>query len=473
LIRAREARRLFWSLAARLFFVVALAVLSVLHLFRVIGQGTAAESDRVAVRMLLFLIVATALILYFMYLARRQKNVTLAGLGAVALDVGLVSLLPVVWYSNVSLPNGSPTLLLKNELVVICVVFIVINALALRPLYPALAAGGFILLQLGIMAFVLSHPSTVVTTQYVVHYYTDAVHPGVTVLRILFLALVGGFLALLAKTARKTVQDAVDLEVANMEIKERQAEMLLEGRMTALGNLVAGVAHEVNSPLGVLRSGLDTVEKASGRLAELATSSGADSGDTDKILGISRENTTNARVGVERITRIVGSLKDFARLDEAELQHADLREGLESTLALVDRDKMGSVELVKELSDLPPILSRPRELNQVFMTIVVNALEALGGQGVLRVSTACVDDEIRIEFADTGPGIPPEQLETLFELRFAAKGRRMAMGLGLPTARRIVERHGGSLTAESNIGEGATFTVILPVEETPSSSWSG
>jgi signal transduction histidine kinase len=249
--------------------------------------------------------------------------------------------------------------------------------------------------------------------------------------------------------------------------------MLLEGRMTALGNLVAGVAHEVNSPLGVLRSGLDTVEKASGRLAELATSSGADSGDTGMLLGISRENATNARVGVERITRIVGSLRDFARLDEAELQHADLREGLENTLSLVDRDKMGSVELVKELSDLPPILCRPKELNQVFMTIVVNALEALGGQGVLRISTACVDDEIRIVFADTGPGIPPDQLETLFELRFAAKGRRMAMGLGLPTARRIVERHGGSLTAESNIDEGATFTVILPVEETPSSSWSG
>jgi len=141
-----------------------------------------------------------------------------------------------------------------------------------------------------------------------------------------------------------------------------------------------------------------------------------------------------------------------------------LCEGLESTLAVIDRDKLGGVELVKELSELPPILCRPKELNQVFMTILVNALEALEGEGELRISTAHEDGTLTIEIADTGPGMAAAELENLFELRFSAKGGRMAMGLGLPTARRIVERHGGTLTVESNVGEGTVFTIALPIE---------
>ena len=136
----------------------------------------------------------------------------------------------------------------------------------------------------------------------------------------------------------------------------------------------------------------------------------------------------------------------------------------ESTPALIDRDKMGAVELVKELSDLPPLLCRPKELNQVFMTILVNALEALKGEGELRISTAHEEGRLTIEIADTGPGIAAAELESLFELRFSAKGGRMAMGLGLPSARRIVERHGGTLTVESTAGEGTVFTIALPVE---------
>ena len=125
---------------------------------------------------------------------------------------------------------------------------------------------------------------------------------------------------------------------------------------------------------------------------------------------------------------------------------------------------MGAVKLVKELSDLPPLLCRPKELNQVFMTIVVNALEALKGEGELRISAAHEDGRLTIEIAEAGPGIAAAELETLFELRFSAKGRRMAMGLGLPTAPRIVERHGGTLTVESTVGKGTVFTIALPVE---------
>ncbi len=464
LIRAREARGLMWSLAARLVFVTIIVIFVVLHLLHLISPGIAAQTDRDAAGMLAIQLGAALFILYFMHLARRQTKLTVAGLGAVILDVSLVSLMAVIWYNSLSLPGGSPAFLMKDEFAVIGVVFVAVNALALRPVYPALAAGGFILQQVAIAAFVLSHPRTLVTPQYLDHFYPAAVNPGVTVLRILFLAVVGASLAFLAKTARKTIHDAVALEVTNMEIRERQAEMLHEGKMTALSGLVAGVAHEINTPLGTVSSGLDTAEKAASRLAELARQAGADAGSTERLLDISRETNSTARAGVGRITRIVGSLRNFARLDEAEFQRADLCKGLESTLALIDRDKMGAVELVKELSDLPPLLCRPKMLNQVFMTILVNALEALKGEGELRISTAHEDGRLTIEIADTGPGIAAAELESLFELRFSSKGGRMAMGLGLPTARRIVERHGGTLTVESTVGEGTVFTIALPVE---------
>lgn len=144
LIRAREARGLMWSLAARLVFVTIIVIFVVLHLLHLISPGIAAQTDRDAAGMLAIQLGAALFILYFMHLARRQTKLTVAGLGAVILDVSLVSLMAVIWYNSLSLPGGSPAFLMKDEFAVIGVVFVAVNALALRPVYPALAAGGFI-----------------------------------------------------------------------------------------------------------------------------------------------------------------------------------------------------------------------------------------------------------------------------------------------------------------------------------------
>lgn len=464
LIRAREARGLVWSLSARLVLLAIFALLVVAHLLDVIRPGIVADSDRDAVGVLAIQVVAIAVVLYLLSFARRQAKLTVAGLGAVALDVCVVSLMPVIWYNSLETPGGSPTFIMKNELGVIAMVFVVVNALGLRPIYPALAAGGFILQQIAIAGFVLGDPRTAVTTNFIEHFYGPAVNPGVTVVRVLLLAIVGGVLAALTAAARRTIHDGIALEIANADIRERQAQMVLEGKMAALGDVVAGVAHEVNSPLGVVRSGLDTAERTVARMAELARASGADGGATEKLSSVGRENTAAALDGVERIASIVGSLKGFARLDQAELQLADVREGLESTLALIAPEKIGAVELIKELSEVPPILCRPKELNQVFMTIIVNALDAMDGEGELRLSAAHDGGAVKVAIADTGPGIAAAELDQLFELRFSASAGRMTMGFGLPNARRIVERHGGTLTLDTTSGEGTEFTITLPVQ---------
>jgi len=183
-----------------------------------------------------------------------------------------------------------------------------------------------------------------------------------------------------------------------------------------------------------------------------------------RVLDVQKENTGIIRKAGQRIAGVVQSLKNFSRLDEAELQKADVRAGLDSTLALILPETKGNAEVVKEYEEVPAILGRPKELNQVFMTIITNAFEAMGGEGTLRVHVAADDGRVTVEIADTGKGIVPEQLASLFDIGFGTKKGRVGMGLGLPTGKNIIDRQGGSLSVESDVGRGTTFRISLPVQ---------
>jgi signal transduction histidine kinase len=459
LLQAREARVLTWSLAARLAAIAVSGGFSFLHLAGV-ARGIVTETEKDAAVMLAMSIASAVVISYGLVLSKREKHLRGVGLGAVLLDITYMAALPVIWFRTVTHPDAG--FLMKGELFLLGSVTIVVNSLTLRPLYPALMAGGAIAVHLAVMGFVMADPRVALTKEFMDHFLTPAVNPGLFYLRILILALEGVFLAFLAKTARQTIRDAVNLEVSNLEIKERQAELILDGKMAALSGLVAGVAHEVNTPLGVLRSSLDTSESAASKLAEKATAAGGGS-VVERMIRVMEENGRVARQAVARIVKIVSSLKDFSRLDEAELQPADLRAGLDTALSLIEPDKKGRVDIVKEYEDVPEIVCRPKELNQVFMTVLVNAFEVMDGEGTLRLSTSLVDDRIAVKIADTGPGIPAERLASLFEIGFASTKGRVSMGLGLPIGRRIVERHGGALSVESEPGKGTAFTISLPV----------
>ena len=167
----------------------------------------AAETDFEAYASLAITAAAAAALSYLLQLARNHQRLELAGLGAVALDLVLMSLVAVIWYVDRDTSDGSPTFLVNNELFTLCVPLVVISTLALRPLYPILSAGGFMLLHLALVGFVLSHPATTASPQYMDHFH---VNPGVTVVRLIVLAMVGAFLALMASRARRTIYDAVD-----------------------------------------------------------------------------------------------------------------------------------------------------------------------------------------------------------------------------------------------------------------------
>lgn len=459
LLAAREARVLSWALLARLIFLGIFTFLTALQTLELIPPGTVGQGPRDSAWMLAVLLVTapTAAMLY--WLARQGKHLDKVGLGAVAIDVSVLALIPLIWMSGQPGLSDYPQGLIKSELFSIAMVMIIINTLTLVPLYPALMTVGSMLVIGAVAAYALSSPNLAFTDSYFVHFTTPAFNMGILYVRALLMVIGGAFLSVLALTARRTIRQTVELEVANLELKERQAEMVLAGRMAALDGMVAGIAHEINTPLGAVRSSVDTAESAIRRLSAAAR---ATDPTAERTAALAADVLVSARQGLTRIGGLVDSLRGFARLDEAAVQEADLHKELETVLSLIEPGLTGNVAVEKAFGAIPRITCRPRELNQVFMTLLVNAFEALRGEGRVTIRTQQLGGSVQIAISDSGPGISPQLADSIFDLRLNASGARVGMGLGLPTSRRIVERHGGRLVLNSP-GRGAEFVITLPL----------
>ena len=260
----------------------------------------------------------------------------------------------------------------------------------------------------------------------------------------------------------------VELAQALQDVQAAQAQMIQSEKMAALGDLVAGVAHELNSPLAVIMSSSQLNDTLSARLV----CNPVDPSKQVRALETFNENNQAIHAAAARINRIVRSLKGFARLDEAEYQLADLHRGIEETLVLLEPKYRDRVEIRREYGDLPKVYCWAAELNQVYRVLLENAFEAIQGPGVVVIGSALRGEEIELTFRDTGPGIPPEVLPKLFHPSFRKTGLRVEARMGLFGAFHIVQKHGGQLRASSEPGKGATFTMRLPAqtEDTPESA---
>jgi signal transduction histidine kinase len=241
------------------------------------------------------------------------------------------------------------------------------------------------------------------------------------------------------------------------ELRRAQAQLVQSEKMAALGNLVAGVAHEINTPLGAITSNTDVVLRGLARLAPEVPASRAET------LRIVEDLLRTSAEACRRIAVIVTNLRTFARLDEAEWKTADLREGMDSTLALVEHLHRGRIEIVREYATVPPIACHPGQLNQVFMNLLVNAIQAIDGPGTIHVRLGVEDRSLRIDVEDTGAGIAPEHLDRVFDPGFTTKGVGVGTGLGLAICHRIVQAHAGTIGVTSRPGAGSMFTVRLPL----------
>ncbi len=266
------------------------------------------------------------------------------------------------------------------------------------------------------------------------------------------------------------------------QLEQTQSQLLQSEKMASIGQLAAGVAHEINNPVGYVNSNLgtlqayvndllrllDTYQKADAVIAtQPALQAEIETLKQTLDIAFLREDMLNlvkeSQEGVTRVKKIVQDLKEFSHVDRAEWQQADLHSGLDSTLNIVHNELKYKAEIVKDYGDLPPIECIPAQLNQVFLNLLVNAAQAIETRGTITLKTGTDGDGVFVEIRDTGLGMPAEVQKRIFEPFFTTKPVGKGTGLGLSLSYGIVTKHHGRIDVASEPGKGTTFRVWVPV----------
>jgi two-component system, NtrC family, sensor kinase len=270
------------------------------------------------------------------------------------------------------------------------------------------------------------------------------------------------------------------------QLKEAQAQLLHQEKLASVGQLAAGVAHEINNPVGYISSNLVSLEAYLTDLFELlkAYESLERSCPDDQV---EKQNSIKvkqdidyafliddveslleeSKEGIVRVKQIVNDLKDFSHVDEVEWQWADLHKGIESTLNIVNNEIKYKADVIKEYGDLPMVECIPSQINQIVMNLCVNACHAIEERGTITIRTSQPDDNhVLLQVTDTGKGISEQNLKKIFDPFFTTKPVGQGTGLGLSLSISIIETHHGKISAESEIGKGTTFNVLLPIKQT-------
>ncbi|MBI2289457.1 MAG: ATPase [Betaproteobacteria bacterium] len=272
------------------------------------------------------------------------------------------------------------------------------------------------------------------------------------------------------------------LETTNERLHETQNQLLQSEKMASIGQLAAGVAHEINNPIGYVHSNLGTLEKYLREVfSVLAAYESAEASLAPEALSALRTLKQKAdleflredigllmsesKEGITRVKQIVQDLKDFSRVGaQDEWQWADLHQGIDSTLNIVNNELKYKAQVLKRYGELPEIECLPSQLNQVFLNLLVNAGHSIEERGTITIRSGMANEnEVWIEIADTGKGIAPDHLGRIFDPFFTTKPVGKGTGLGLSLSYGIVQKHAGRIEVESTVGEGATFRIRLPV----------
>ncbi len=267
------------------------------------------------------------------------------------------------------------------------------------------------------------------------------------------------------------------------ELKAAQSHLVQSEKMAAIGQLTAGIAHEINNPVNYIAVGIHNLQGAAGEIFQLLDAydrlagpgTAQTCGALTQMQGLKeqlyyldnrrviRETIDSIVIGVGRTAEIIKGLRNFSRLDEALLKNADIHEGIDSTLVLLSFQTKDRITVVKDYSPgLESIECYPGLLNQVLMNILTNAIQAMESAGTLSISTRDLDDQVSISISDTGPGIPNEYIPKLFDPFFTTKPVGQGTGLGLSISYSIVKKHQGDISVRSEAGTGATFVITLP-----------
>lgn len=275
-----------------------------------------------------------------------------------------------------------------------------------------------------------------------------------------------------------------DLEVALEQLQSTQAQLIQTEKMSGLGQMVAGIAHEINNPVNFIQGNIKHIQEYFDDLFKMIdvyqhspvqvspeNQETLDEIDLDYVRQDSNQAISSMRKGADRISMIVKSLRNFARLDQAEQKEVDLHEGLDSTVLLLQHRLGSTIQVERQYAQLPLVQCYPAQLNQVFMHVLNNAIDGLKhneyqpDKKIVITTNALGDDRVQIQIQDNGPGIPLEIQEKIFDPFFTTKPVDEGKGLGLSVSYRIIQEHLGRINVVSPSGQGACFKIELPVQQ--------
>ena len=309
-------------------------------------------------------------------------------------------------------------------------------------------------------------------------------------LLLIALSAMGGYAAsrYLAERNREDLEKRLKKAEGELRTQQQsQAQVIHTTKLASLGQMVAGVAHEINTPLGFVKSNCEVIGDL---LTEYETALQRLLSEVDRTLGASEQgDILRARLaaakaeivantafvdakdlladsldGIKTITELVANLKGFARVDSDGLDLVDLNESVRSALTIAAHQMRDRVKVVQQLEPLPKVRCMPSQINQVFLNLITNAAQAIPGDGTLTIASRAANDSVEVSFADTGTGIPDNVLPKIFDPFFTTKPVGEGTGLGLSIVHKIVKAHGGTIHVRTAMGQGTTFTVSLPTE---------
>ncbi|NCO51207.1 MAG: GHKL domain-containing protein [Deltaproteobacteria bacterium] len=273
------------------------------------------------------------------------------------------------------------------------------------------------------------------------------------------------------------------LQDVNQQLQETQSKILQSEKMASIGLLAAGVAHEINNPLGFINSNLNSLERYLKKIRtyiKLQTQvlhQGANAEQLaelqqqrrqlklDLVLDDAGDLISESLEGTSRVQKIVLDLKSFSRLDKGDEQAINLNECLETTIGIAWNELKYKVDLEKNYGALEPLYCLPQQLNQVFLNILINAVQAIDKQGKILIKTWQAENKQYVSITDNGCGMPAEVCAQIFEPFFTTKKMGQGTGLGLSISYDVIKKHGGEITVNSQVGRGTTFTLCLPCRE--------
>ncbi len=301
---------------------------------------------------------------------------------------------------------------------------------------------------------------------------------------------IGFVMDLIKAMEMKMRADTDELDKAYSRLKSSQTALVQSEKMASLGQMVAGVAHEINTPLGYVQNnvsighelfghmqgmfasyetlvdkmldGRSSAEEVSTQIKQIAEM--RDALNMNEMLGEMHGLMEDSLYGLGQISELVLNLKNFSRMDAATTDTVSLHDCIESALNIGRNVLKNKVEIVRQFGDIPAISCAPSQLNQVFLNLFTNAAQAIEVNGRLTIKTWQADDAAHIEIADTGKGIPAENLARIFDPFFTTKAIGEGTGLGLSITYQIIQQHGGDISVTSHVGEGTRFHIKLPIK---------